>query len=87
MSFDLRLPIGLLFVVFGVILAIDGLFAHRLVLDINVNLWWGVVMIVFGAGMLYLGSRAKHAPPPARRHRTIARAGRTDASEIGEWTE
>jgi hypothetical protein len=39
MGFDLRLPIGLLFAVFGVILAIDGLVAHRLVLDINVNLW------------------------------------------------
>ncbi len=66
MSFDLRLPIGLLFVVFGVILAIDGLIAHRLVLDVNVNLWWGLVMVVFGAAMLYLGSRAKHAPPPAQ---------------------
>ena len=43
MSFDLRLPIGLLFAVFGVILAIDGLVAHSLVLDINVNLWWGLV--------------------------------------------
>lgn len=62
MSFDLRLPIGLLFVVFGAILAIDGLVAHRLVLDINVNLWWGVVMIVFGAGMLGLAARAKNAP-------------------------
>ena len=41
MTFDLRLPIGLLFAVFGAILAIDGLVAHRLVLDINVNLWWG----------------------------------------------
>ncbi len=63
MSFDLRLPIGLLFVVFGVILAIDGLVAHRLVLDINVNLWWGIVLIVFGAGMLGLAARAKNAPP------------------------
>lgn len=63
MSFDLRLPIGLLFAVFGVILAADGLIAHRLVLDINVNLWWGLVMIVFGAGMLGLAARAKNAPP------------------------
>ena len=62
MSFDLRLPIGLLFVVFGVILAIDGLVAHRLVLDINVNLWWGVVMIVFGGLMLGLAARTKNAP-------------------------
>jgi hypothetical protein len=63
MSFDLRLPIGLLFAVFGAILAIDGLFAHRLVLDINVNLWWGVVMIVFGGAMLGLAARAKNTSP------------------------
>jgi hypothetical protein len=59
MNFDLRLPIGLLFVVFGAILALDGLIAHRMVLDINVNLWWGLVMIVFGAAMLGLASRAR----------------------------
>ena len=59
MSFDLRLPIGLLFAVFGVILAADGLIAHRLVLDINVNLWWGLVMLVFGGVMLALASRSR----------------------------
>ena len=30
------------------ILAADGLFAGRLVLGINVNLWWGLVMLLFG---------------------------------------
>jgi hypothetical protein len=59
MTFDLRLPIGLIFTVFGAILALDGLIAHRLVLEINVNLWWGVVMLVFGAAMLYFASRAR----------------------------
>jgi hypothetical protein len=62
MSFDLRLPIGLLFAVFGVILAIDGLIAHRLVLGININLWWGLVLIVFAGGMLALAARARNAP-------------------------
>lgn len=66
MNFDLRLPIGLLFVVFGAILALDGLIARRLVLDINVNLWWGLVMIVFGAAMLSLAARAKRATPRDR---------------------
>jgi hypothetical protein len=61
MSFDLRFPIGLLFLAFGAILAFDGLAAHRLVLDINVNLWWGVVMIVFGGSMLSLAARGKGA--------------------------
>jgi hypothetical protein len=69
MTFDLRLPIGLIFTVFGAILALDGLIAHRLVLEINVNLWWGLVMLVFGAAMLYFASRGKRggAPPPAGR--------------------
>jgi hypothetical protein len=61
MNFDLRLPIGLLFVVFGAILALDGLIAHRMVLGINVNLWWGVVMVVFGAAMLWLAARARQS--------------------------
>ena len=63
MSFDLRLPIGLLFAVFGVILAGDGLIAHRLVLDVNVNLWWGLVMIAFAAVMLGLAARGRNAAP------------------------
>jgi hypothetical protein len=62
MTFDLRVPIGLLFLAFGAILAADGLLAHRLVLDINVNLWWGVVMLIFGGGMLALAARARNAP-------------------------
>ena len=59
MTFDLRLPIGLLFAVFGAILALDGLVAARLVLGINVNLWWGIVLILFGGVMLLLAWRAQ----------------------------
>jgi hypothetical protein len=49
---DLRLPIGLLFLVFGLLLTALGastpptLYAKSL--GINVNLLWGVVMTVFG---------------------------------------
>ena len=67
MHFDLRLPIGALFVLFGVILAGDGLVAHRLVLGINVNLWWGLVMLLFGALMLGFAARRKKAAPTAPR--------------------
>lgn len=63
MSFDLRLPIGALFALFGVILAGDGLVAHRLVLGINVNLWWGLVMLLFGALMLGFATRSKKTAP------------------------
>ncbi|MEO7276007.1 MAG: hypothetical protein ABIX28_12045 [Vicinamibacterales bacterium] len=67
MAFDLRLPIGALFVLFGVILAGDGLLAQRLVLGINVNLWWGLVMLLFGALMLGFAAGSKKAAPAAPR--------------------
>lgn len=61
MTFDLRWPIGLLFALFGAILFADGLLARRLVLGLNVNLWWGLVMAAFGAIMLWLAWRAQPA--------------------------
>lgn len=62
MSLDLRLPIGLLFVLLGVLLLIYGLVSTPAVyaasLGININLWWGVVMTAFGGLMLGLALRA-----------------------------
>jgi hypothetical protein len=59
---DLRIPIGLMFGVVGIILAIYGLFSERAIyhrsLEININLWWGIVLFVFGAVMLLLAIRA-----------------------------
>lgn len=57
MNFDLRLPIGLMFSVFGTILSGVGFFRPELCkqsLSININLWWGLVMLVFGLSMLGL---------------------------------
>ena len=71
MSFDLRLPIGLMFSVFGVLLTVFGLVSDRAIyqrsLGINVNLWWGLVLVVFGVVMLGLAMRGRRpgAPPPA----------------------
>jgi hypothetical protein len=52
MNIDLRFPLGLLFIVFGVLLMIFGLFTDRATYErsllINVNLWWGLVMLLFG---------------------------------------
>ncbi len=54
---DLRLPIGALFMVFGVILTIFGAVSDRMIyaasLGINVNLGWGLVMLLFG--VLFVG--------------------------------
>ncbi len=56
MSLDLRVPIGLLFGLLGALLAIYGLVSdpaiYRVSLGINVNLWWGLVLALFGCGML-----------------------------------
>ena len=66
--FDIRLPIGVLFLLLGVILAIYGVATRSDVMlygrseNIVINLWWGLVMIVFGGAMLYFGSRAHRRP-------------------------
>jgi hypothetical protein len=66
--FDIRIPIGALFLLLGVILAIYGGATHSNVDlygrsgNIVINLWWGLVMIVFGGAMLYFGVRAHRRP-------------------------
>jgi len=63
MGLDIRLPLGLLFGIFGVLLTAygavsdDAIYARSL--GINVNLWWGLVMLAFGASMLALGWRRR----------------------------
>jgi hypothetical protein len=57
MHLDLRYPIGLLLTIYGAILAIEGAIVRVTVVGINVNLYWGVVMMVSGLGVLYLARR------------------------------
>jgi hypothetical protein len=61
MKLDLRLPIGLMFSIIGVLLAVFGFASDPAIyqrsLGINVNLWWGLVLVVFGLGMLWLVRR------------------------------
>ena len=63
MNFDLRIPVGLMFTVFGLILVGVGLFGGVALtetsLGINMNLWWGLVQVLFGAVMLGFGWMAK----------------------------
>ncbi|WP_422924357.1 hypothetical protein [Singulisphaera sp. PoT] len=63
MSLDIRLPIGLLFLVLGVLLTGYGLASdpaiYKRSLNINVNLWWGLAMLAFGGVMFALGRRKK----------------------------
>ena len=64
MGLDIRLPIGLMFAIVGGLLVVYGLIVsdaetYKRSLDINVNLWWGLVLFVFGAVMLFLGQRGQ----------------------------
>jgi membrane protein insertase Oxa1/YidC/SpoIIIJ len=60
MGLDIKLPIGLMFAIFGVILTIFGLATngnemYSISLNSNVNLLSGIFMIIFG-GLMLLGS-------------------------------
>ncbi len=65
MNFDLRFPIGLLFTLFGLLLTGFGVVTkgdpelYRRSLDINVNLWWGLFLLLFGLVMLFLSRRGR----------------------------
>jgi hypothetical protein len=63
MNFDLRLPLGLMFTLFGAMLTVYGLFTDAAVykksLGININLGWGLVMLAFGLVMLVFALRAR----------------------------
>lgn len=57
MTFDLRLSIGLLLLACGLVLVLHGVSVGTLVLGINVNLWWGLIVTTVGAVMAWLGWR------------------------------
>jgi uncharacterized membrane protein HdeD (DUF308 family) len=61
---DLRIPTGGFFLLAGVILLALGLIdpnARAALTDVNVNLYCGIAMVVFGVFMLLLAFRAKKA--------------------------
>ena len=70
MGLDIRLPIGGLFTVLGLLLAGYGLVSQKELyersLGINVNLEWGLVMLVFGVIMVVLGRRGVRNGDPRR---------------------
>jgi hypothetical protein len=66
--FDIRLPIGALFLLLGGVLTVYGIVTRsdtQLYVrseNLAINLWWGVVMLIFGVVMFYFGRRAKDRP-------------------------
>ncbi len=57
---DIKIPIGFMFAIFGVLLTIYGIVTfhdiamYKKSFDININLWSGIGMICFGGLMLLL---------------------------------
>jgi hypothetical protein len=69
MGLDIRLPIGMMFSLIGAVMVIYGLITgsnkelYQRSLDININLWWGLVLLVFGVLMFVSSRRAAKEPP------------------------
>lgn len=59
---DIRWPIGSLFTAIGALVSGYGFFtgAGGQTLGINLNLWWGLVMLLFGLGLLWGARGSKH---------------------------
>jgi hypothetical protein len=74
MTLDLRIPMGLMFTLVGIILVAFGLATngnaelYARSLGINANLWWGFVLLIFGMTMFLMGRRSQkrlaNLPPP-----------------------
>jgi hypothetical protein len=62
---DIRIPIGLMFTIVGIIISVLGIFTmsdtamYQKSLGINVNLIMGLLMLAFGLIMLYFARRKK----------------------------
>ena len=71
MGLDVRVPVGLMFGIMGVLLVGYGVVGDQTIyaksLGININTIWGSVLIVFAAVLLILSSR--HRSSPARKDR------------------
>jgi len=68
MGLDIRWPIGIIFTIYGIALILYGVWADPEIfqrsLGVNIDVWWGAVMLVFGLFMSGLAWRA------SRRQRT-----------------
>ena len=70
MGLDIRIPLGLIFMITGGILTIFGVVTRHSAIysksmDINLNLIWGSMMLVFGAVMFLVSRRQRWQDDPA----------------------
>jgi hypothetical protein len=64
MGLDVRLPLGLLFLAIGALLALYGLFTmgsdlYAKSIGVNLNLIWGSIMMTLGLLAAWLGRKPK----------------------------
>lgn len=65
MNLDLRVPLGWMFTLAGLILTVLGLKTnddaalYTRSLGIDANLWWGLVLLAFGLAMFLFGHRGQ----------------------------
>lgn len=82
MGLDIRIPIGLMFALIGVLLAGFGAVSDKAIyarsLGLNVNLWWGLALLVFGLVMLGL---SRMGGPTSRPTSESAEGEATEARE------
>lgn len=67
MGLDIRMPLGLLFGLLGLMLIGYSLASEAAIyeraLGLNINLWWGLVMTAFGLVFVWFGRRGTPLPP------------------------
>ena len=69
MGLDIRIPLGLIFLIVGGMMSLYGLFTrHSAIyeksLGIDLNLGWGLIMFLFGLVMFVVGRRQKWQDDP-----------------------
>ena len=69
MGLDIRIPLGMIFLLIGGLLTIFGALTRGSAiydrsLGLDINLVWGVVLVVFGLVMLWVGRRQRWQDDP-----------------------
>jgi hypothetical protein len=69
MGLDIRIPLGLIFLITGGMMTLYGLITHNSPIyeksmGVNINLAWGAIMFVFGLIMFLIGRRQKWQDDP-----------------------
>lgn len=70
MGLDIRIPLGMIFLIIGAIVTLFGAFTHGDATlyaksdGVNLNLIWGILMLVFGGLMFSLGRRQRWQDDP-----------------------